>query len=199
MSSIYIPTDDPFAILGILLLFTLIIVFLILLVFTARRSAQDVRKAVYDQSRYQRLMQLYWKQERRSLQDVEDGRGKGNSQSRVEGATRPSIIITAPAASSSLRSNAANDKAPSPRSTNSESGGTKSREGMLETHDDLATASTSLLGVARSPRQRPRRADGLPRTLRIGRQTPLSRPPRRSGYQRLGGEDPADGGREDAV
>lgn len=150
---IYIPTHDPFAVFSIILLFALIITSLILLIFIARYSAHDDRKAVRDQARYQRLRQVQRKEERLYVKMVEEGKGKGKLKSG------PAITITAPSIASWKSSSGELRTATMGRNNPYRNVASVPDDG------DASTAATSLLSSS-GPKYRSE--DSLPPTLRIG-------------------------------
>lgn len=172
-SIIYIPASDPFAIFGIILLLLLIAVSLYLLIFTARRSAEDARRAVHDQARYQRLLQLHRREERNELKKMEEG--------RVNGARHPSRIVTVPSASSSVCSAA-------PSAEPSRAGPTFKASIQLPTDTNTYTVATSLTGIGECQSDHWRPVERLPRSLRVGRQSTKSQ--RQPKYQPVCEEDP---------
>ena len=160
---IYIPIRDPFAILGISLLFVLIICATLLLIFTARKSASDARKAVRVQNRYQRLYQLN-RREQRKAEDESRKNLKGKGKMR-EG---PTITITAPSTSSSLRSTVG--KIPTKPAKeyhglkhNNDHNNNKTSPGPMVPGQD-PSPSSSLLSV-------PSERTSVPPALRVGRQS----------------------------
>lgn len=178
---LYIPIHDPFAILGICLLFLLIICATILLIFTARKSAQEARRAIRAQNRYQRLFQLNQRGERAAE------RRRTIASLQADWASGPQITIMAPSASSSLRSTVGKT---SHTSRNEQTSAIKTGH-----HDEMTSGakwptddsspSSSLLSVPEGPspteqyEMRP-----LPRPLRVGRHSWRFGDGRR--YQRLG-------------
>lgn len=183
-SLLYIPTNDPFAILGIILLFTLLIAALILLTITARRSAMNARKAVHDEARYQRLQQSTWREERRALQNM----GKGKGKARV--ASTPMIVLTAPSTAPSVRSGSVcGELAASRQGKTYEPIGGKYSAESAEDEGDLSTATTSLLGNQSGPSEGlTRENDPLPKTLRLGQ--PYGQFRRAPGYKPVAKRDP---------
>lgn len=162
-SLLYVPTNDPCAILGIILLFALLITALILLTITARRSAMNARKAVHDEARSQRLQQSNRREERRALQSM----GKGKGQGKVKVASSPMIVLTAPSTAPSVRS----ETVRSNHTASREARQYKPRGEQYPAEDggDLSTATTGLLGNNSGSSKPPkRRYDPLPKTLRLG-------------------------------
>jgi hypothetical protein len=183
MRSFYIPFTDPFAVFGIFLLFIAIIFSTILLIFTARRSAQSARKAVHDQARYQRLIQSQLKEERRSWKALEEGRGDEKGKQAI----RPPISITAPSDSLSPRPN----KTSECRLTYGSAG-----KNSYKSYEQPASVSNRVTDTAstRTHHERSLRhtmpSERVARPLRVGKQSMWYQ--NQAAYRKLDGQAPED-------
>ena len=97
----YIPTTDPFAVFGIILLFLTLVVMFVLLCCVARGSAQDVWSSVRTHNLFQRLLRLLLQKEAEEVKEFEEAIPLVSQESVHSSAGIPAIIETPPTPSPS--------------------------------------------------------------------------------------------------